>query len=560
MKAGALTVSVSTQPTAQTIIAGSSQFEFTRYILDAGSSGEDLKITSLQLYYSTDSANATDLSNCKAYDGATALNTGGNVLNPSSTGSTTLLTFDGSGLTMPKGTSKTLSLKCDIKTGVTNAYWWGIDAGTDITSISGLTSGQTIAETIIDANGQVMTAAANGTYTVSADSSLVYRLAKAAATDVVISKLRFSAGVEEDIDIQQIAFALGSTTINSASDLVSERATIWDGSTKVGDIQFATGGTSPDHATTTLTSAIRIPRGGSKLLTIKGDLRAHDAIYISSTNEPGQFLQIEYDGNNNGLNGNYANGVGSGVTINGSSGDIAPVGVKIFRNYITIEDVTTTTALAEGKLYKIKVTNNGDREVAIGRMSFDVLAQGLASIGDFTLFGPTGRVNATAVATTSQADSTVANGAGQAVGGAGRRLTIDFDDSAEDRLIAGGSSKTYSLQLNGPIDTITAANTESLSIRLLADSTFATTTGSSFSTDPGRVATFASVVGSNPIFGDNTRMGSTSERFVWSPISTTTDPTESFSMLKGRADWTNSYGISGFPSLGSDMDVRVFTH
>ncbi|MBI1998719.1 MAG: hypothetical protein HYS73_00065 [Parcubacteria group bacterium] len=573
VKAGSLVISVSNQPAAQTAIAGSSQFEFARYIFDAGASGEDIKITSIPLYFDTDGAK-TDLTNCKLYDGGTAMNTGGNILNPSGTigaaaASTTSLTFDGTGLLLPKGTSKTLSLKCDIKTGVTAAYWWGIDndglEGTsgddaDMTSASGVTSGQTITETIVDANGQIMTAAANGAYTATAEGTLQYRLAQSGAADVVLSKIVFEAGVQEDVDIKQIAFVLGSTTLNQPSDLVGQKATVWNGSAKVGDVQFGSG-LNADSATSTLSTPVRILRGETKTLTIKGDLTAHDAIYLSNTNEPGAFVQIEYDGDNNGLNGNYANGVGSGATISGTSGDVSPVGVRIFRSYPTVEDVTDTTVLASAAItYKVKVTAGSGRDIAIGRMTFDVLGDTPLTDTTFTLEGPNGTVNATAVGTSTFGTADVGGIATlNAVGGAGRTLMIDFDATAADRIVSAGTSKTYGLR-TGTISGFTAANTESYSIRLLGDTGVATTTGSTASTDPGRVSTWGALVQSNLTdTGNASAIASTTNNFLWSPNSTSS-PTEAWALKQNRVDWTNGYGLPGFPSLGSNMNVRVFSN
>ena len=52
--------------------------------------------------------------------------------------------------------------------------------------------------------------------------------------------------------------------------------------------------------------------------------------------------------------------------------------------------------------------------------------------------------------------------------------------------------------------------------------------------------------------------GSTSDRFVWSPNSTTTLTAAAAS--NQATDWTNSYGIPGFPTVGQNLQTRVFTH
>jgi len=574
IKAGSLTISVSDSPTAQTVIAGATQFEFARYILDAGESGEDLKVVSLPLYYDTDSGNRNDLSNCQIYDGSTVLNSS-DILNPASgdTASSTTMTFSGTGLILPKGTSKTLSLKCNVTTGVTTAYWWGIDSGTDITSVTGITSGQTIGETVIDANGQVMTAAASGSYTVSNVSDLQYRVSQGNSTgspiDVVISKLIFEASIEEDIEINKIAFALGSTTFNRPSDLIGEKASLWHGSTKIGDIQFNTGA-NKDNATSTLSTPLLITRGDSKTVTIKGDFVSQDPLYVSKTRHPGTFVQIEYDGDNRDTTtpskgGNYATGVSSGVRIAGPSGDIAPTGVRIFRAYPTLEvcpksDPCATTLSTGSGLYTVKVTASSERGIAIHAMTFDISAQGLGA-DSWTLRGPISDVNIGGTATsTSGADVSGGASATAAVGADGRRLRINFDNSSQDRWIEKGTSKVYTLRADSITWGDSNTDTDSISIRLLGDSSYATgtlitmLTASDDTATSSRMATVASIEG-----GSNQGDGaSTSDRFIWSPNSTTS-PSQAFSTKIDNLDWTNSYGLPGFPGLGANMNVKTFT-
>src|SRR3989338_519855 len=158
VKAGALTVSAQTVPTAQTIIAGASQFEFARYNFDATGSGEDIRLVSIPLTYGVATGNANDLTNCKLYDGATVVNAS-NIINPTSESSSTSFTFDGTGLTLTKGQSKIISLKCDLRSGSTGSYLWGLDTAeaTSFTGATGLTSGSRSEETLSESNGQAMT-------------------------------------------------------------------------------------------------------------------------------------------------------------------------------------------------------------------------------------------------------------------------------------------------------------------------------------------------------------------------------------------------------------------
>ncbi|MBI4130667.1 hypothetical protein HY468_05090 [Candidatus Roizmanbacteria bacterium] len=546
VKAGAFAVSVSAQPTSRTVISGAKAFEFARYIFDATQSGEDVRVTTIPLYYDT-SGTRTDLTNCKLYDGtatnATALNTGSNVLNPttSDTASSTSITFDGTGLILSKGTSKTLSLRCDIKTGVTALYWWGIDGGATYTGASGITSGQTINETFTDANGQQMTAAASGSFTVANDTSVLFRAVQAGTADVILAKYRFDAGASEDVTLKQIALALGNTASNTTNDLLGQKVTIWNGSTQVGQAQFGLG-VSLDNATSTILSpSVTIPRSGSVTLTIKGDLAAQDV--NSSAGAFGAVFSVNYDGDNNGLNGNYATGVDSGVTISGTSADTAANAVKIYRGLITVEDVTTTSSLAAGTdLYKIKLTASAGRDVTLHALTFNLSAVGLSEVSGIQLIGPSGAVNATGFATTTNTT------AAQSTDATHEKVRITFDDAAVDRILQAGVSKTFALRASN-VSTLTSANTETVSIRLMTDTAEpADVQENGFYDADAHMSTVAEVNNS----------ASTTDRFVWSPNSTSTLAAEAAS--NSATDWTNGYGLPGYPTVGQDMATRVFTH
>ncbi|MFA7309613.1 MAG: hypothetical protein WC050_01775, partial [Candidatus Paceibacterota bacterium] len=82
VKAGALAVSISGTPVAQTVIAGTQGLTFSNIRLDATQSGEDVRLNSLALIEGG-SNNATGgapskLSTCQLWDGTTALNGGSN--------------------------------------------------------------------------------------------------------------------------------------------------------------------------------------------------------------------------------------------------------------------------------------------------------------------------------------------------------------------------------------------------------------------------------------------------------------------------------------------------
>jgi hypothetical protein len=174
VKAAALTVSVSTSPAAQSIVTGG-QVLFTNYQFDASQSGEDVRFGAVPLAFdqgdNTFAGAASKLTSCQLFDGTTALNTGSNVVNPSATATTssplaTTFTLD-SQYTVPKGTVKTLALKCNVSTSADNAsvFQWGLTNSASMT-VTGVTSGSDVSESLTTANGSLMTVA-TGSFTAS---------------------------------------------------------------------------------------------------------------------------------------------------------------------------------------------------------------------------------------------------------------------------------------------------------------------------------------------------------------------------------------------------------
>jgi len=123
VKAASLSVSASTQPASQNIVAGVQGFTFANIQLDASQSGEDIRISSVPVFY-IDTGTSLDeyFSGCQLYDGSTALNTGSRVVNTITTNTNHTFTLDNS-FTIPKGTVKTLAVKCNLSTGATGALW-----------------------------------------------------------------------------------------------------------------------------------------------------------------------------------------------------------------------------------------------------------------------------------------------------------------------------------------------------------------------------------------------------------------------------------------------------
>ena len=500
VKAGSLAISVGSQPVSQNVIAGATQFEFAKYFFNAENSGEDLRVISIPLKLTVaGSVTGLNLSSCQLYDGLTSVTTGSNVKNPTASGDQ-VFTFDNTGLVITKGYSKNLSLKCNVASNISGSINWGLtDNSASYTGATGVTSGQEISESMSSSIGRTMTLSSSGGYTVSADtsSSYNYRAVKA-GTEVALSAFRFSASANEDIKISKIALQISNTASSSYTDLADQKVTLWIDSTQVGEAYFA-----GNTVVSTLSSPFTIPKNSIKKVVVKGMLAD-----IESSGNSGAFLKIDYNGDVNGTDGNNGIGMDSGVTISGTSADTNTNGVRIFKNVPSIAILSNGgTGLFSGSAtYKFAVQNPGNREIALGKVSFGISTS--TKVTGFYLKDND---------TNSSASAEVSNG------------ILTFDLTSNMRVIPAESTKTYTLYATTIDNPSTAI--DSLTVKLLNDLTYPSISDS--------MGTSTELVGSN---------------IVWTPYSTTTDITLDNSVYDGYKDWTNSYGLFN----GISLDPQTF--
>ncbi|MBI2030918.1 hypothetical protein HYT05_04820 [Candidatus Kaiserbacteria bacterium] len=257
VRSAALAIAVSATPAAQNIVAGQQGVVFANFQFDASQSGEDVRFSSLGLTASTSAAlnSTTDVTSCQLFDGATALNTGSNVVNPTITitaGTATAVTFTLDGVfTVPKGTVKTLTLKCNVSSSASGSLKWGMTS-TQIGAVAatGVTSSVSVTPTGSTNNGQLMTVA-SGSLVVSTDSSSPsYTVVAAGSTGVTMGAFKFRP-TNDAINLTRIGLKLTTTASSSASDLVTVR--LYNGATEIGQATFVGANT---NATSTLTSAL----------------------------------------------------------------------------------------------------------------------------------------------------------------------------------------------------------------------------------------------------------------------------------------------------------------
>ena len=537
VKAGSIDISVADTPVAQNVVAGAQGFTFANYQFDATASGEDVKFSSLILELVA-SGGSEYLTGCQLWDGSTALNTASNkkdVASGLTTTSDMTFTLDSAGVIVPKGTVKTIALKCNLSaSATTQTYKWDMTNGTTQTG-TGVDSGTSVTDTATTGTGQTMTASSYGTLTVAKDAtSPAYAIAAAGTTDVVLGKLKFSA-TNEAITLKKLGLELTGTASSSPSDLT--KVTLWDGTTKVGETIF----TSTEYATSTITGSFVIPKDGNKVMTIKGDLAT---IGTSQVGTQGALIKVNYVGVSGFKSSTQGVGDQSGTTIDSTTAtDTAVAGVRVFRSYPTFAKIAVgSTGLTSGTkdLYKFSITaNNTDgASEGIGIYKFTL---NLATSSDNATTGSTTVTNLKVYAYTDSAmENPVANSVDATAFSNGQIVTTVATPLAgttgtdNELLIIGGAEtlqipagSTYYFKVVGTVGIESGTGTDANNwVKAYIDGDAA------YRVNSATLLDIATVID-----------GDTNDNFVWSPYATTTS-----ALL--HQDWTNGYKVLGLPADG----------
>ena len=533
VKSAALTITVSPTPSAANIVPGNT-ITFANYQLDATASGEDVRFGTFPAEYNGGSQsfapNPSYMNGCQIFDGVTALNTGSNVVSETTVATTTTATLAQSftldqQYTVPKGTVKTLTLKCNVlnTTPANSQLQWGLLTGASMT-VTGVTSGANVEESITTNSGQVMTVA-SGSFTGSVDSSSPsYTLVAGGSTGVTTSVIKFRA-TNESVNLSKIGLALTTVTTGNSANVAQNLGTVYlyKPSDMVNPIGTATFTGSNTVATSTLYSALSLPKDTDVLVIVKADFAdvgqglagvEGDLIKIDPTNAEGS-------------------GVSSGSTLTTSAISAGVAGVRLFNTFPTIAlDSLASTGIGDGRLMRFKVTADSHGDVSVYRFSFTLATTTLAVTnvglfgyidsgystamsGNFAVGGTSsgGQVDEN-LATSTCSDGAVSLTNASSTCSSTSSLTTLVVQAASNPVTVPANSIRY-FELRGSI----GANASGASVvtKMLADSAAATGTAS----------------GTSGVTGN----------FIWSPNATT-------SAVFGSNDWTRGYGIVGFPTSG----------
>lgn len=561
-KAG-LKVSVSDSPVAQNVVRGVNGYLFSKIQYDATASGEDIRVTSQDVQIVTSgSADADVLNTCQMFDGTTALNTGGNVVNPSGNAAGDdvegVFTFDNN-LIIPKGTVKLTDVKCNIGQDATAGETWsmGLVAASD-TVVVGKDTGVTVTETQTVGNGQTMTVRASGSFTVALDAaSPSERFGIAGKTDVASSIFKLSS-LYEAVKLTKFGFNLATSTA-STSDVV--KVSFWDGATKVGEAVFTSGNF---RATSTLTSDFIIPKDGDKVLSTTVDLISASSLGKANTTggDSGHLVTINWDGaaqvTTEGI------GQSSGTTLNTTGTDTNAKGIRVIKTYPTLERLavpTNTLANGDMDLYRFKVTAPADGDIGLYKFTFRISSTSVATTSSFRVFAYTD----SGFATQAYAINPINSNDISCVGGGSLELANTTNCNSNVQALGYASSSLFHINVwfDPVTNTAAAPNAEAIQVpagqsryfKLVANVT-RTTTGDSFSAaligDDSFFPTLTTPGGSGIANGSlsNAAQVASSSRFVWSPNTTTTSATTT-------NDWLNGYLLPGLPT--TEMSQQTFS-
>jgi hypothetical protein len=360
VKGPAIAVNISAQPASQTVVAGVQNFVFANYQLDATQSGEDVRLSSFPVTINSD--HISDLTGCALFNGSTQLNTGSRVVNTLTSGLKTNFSLDNS-LTIPKGTSVTLSLQCNVSSSATATSYQVMDDSTaGDYSMTGVTSGSTVLPTFGNGNGGIMTPHTSS-FAVNIDSSTPnYTTVAGGYTGVNIGVYKFHA-TNESVNLTKVGLIL---TSGSASDL--SNVYVYQGSTLLGTAVFPQGNNTV--ATSTFNSSLLLSANTDVLLTIKADLAL---IGSGLSGTEGKLVKID-------VTNAEGSGLSSGSTIRVANVTAGSLGVRTFKSFPTVaQDTMSSSGVQDGHLLRFKITANSSGPVGIYQMAFAVATSGMSS-------------------------------------------------------------------------------------------------------------------------------------------------------------------------------------
>lgn len=277
-----LTATTLTSPAAQTISQGANDFVFAEISLDAGSSGENVNVTALQIYDATSTAgtfsnldniaiwadlDSSDSSRGDAYETRVS-----DLENPGSGNGRQSFTLTET-ITVPKGTFIKVAVVADLAQDATDTGEHTVRLYKNVAGITaaGADTGTDTATTPTG-DGQMMTVTTGGTLTLTVDSSSpIADIVLSEATGVTLGIFRLAASAVEALDLDSFKITDDGTSGNDIVDTFY----FYYGDTLLG--------AKPGAANTEIQvadDAAIVPKDGHIEITVKADFNKVDGTSV----------------------------------------------------------------------------------------------------------------------------------------------------------------------------------------------------------------------------------------------------------------------------------------
>lgn len=545
IKSASLAVSVSGSPAAQTIVAGAPDLEVANIVMDASSSGADVRVTSLMVpIITTGNAYPDTLSGIQIFVGSTEIPVSGRSTTYSTSGSTaagsgtTTLTISAGNLTIPAGQSKTVRVVGDVGTGATSGtFKVGMQSG-GVTAID--SEAQSFDPTYTVGQGSAMTLSAGGTLNISVaqdpKSSLVV-----SGTTVTVGQFVAQAKYE-GMTLKGFGLSIGAPDnfISGTSYNQIETLEIWEsgGSSALGSVSV-----SAATATVTPSSMLTMGINDSKTYLVKAKFKSVVSPSVAGSNTGMRVTLTNVD-----VTGTSAGS--STITQSGTN-----TAFKTFTSYRSIPTVTLGTVTADqmtsvgvdADLFKFSISANSAGPIGVAKFTFGVSTSTSVKIDTtgFKLYA--GSSSGDTSETLSNPGDFVAtqtiptNGAAQLVVEA--RFDISGDTAnhnaagvSEAYIISAGTTKYFTLKGKVTAQS-SSSNDDSITTVLAGDKTGVTSATTNYG-------------GVNGGGIDGTL---NADDFIWSDLNFDSYQTSTATKTYG---WWNGYRVSGMDDASSTSQTQ----
>lgn len=553
VKPAAVAVSLDSTPSAQTVIAGTNDFELARIVLDASDSGSDIRITQLALRQEgSDTSHIPDmLSGFELFDGNTKIpvdttsrTCSGTTCSTINTTATTTLTIAAGNLSVGRATTKVIRVVVDIGTATSTGNFRMHLAGS-VTAID--QEAQSLTPTYTEANGGLMTLASAGTLQLSVatdpKSSLLV-----AGTTVDVGKFVLKAK-NEALKLNAFAFDLNNPdggVVGGQNEIDSFELWELGGTASLGSVQV-----NGDRSTITPAVPLLLNSNAEKTYVLKAKWEILKAPSQGSPATSGGGVRvllsyIDVKGTSASSGTVTLNGFGTGGSCTASTCFNT---FSIFKSLPTVALMPVTNKItANGQvvdILKFSVKADSSGPIGLGKFSFgvststvvldpsayylydssssSVLGTVLSNTNDFALLNYSGD---TSKPTVVEARFDVNNDDSNARNTAGK---------TEHLILSAGSTRYFTLQGTVLRAHDGTANNESVAAVLAGDASFAGTAGLSF----GNADNTATTGIDRAVDQDD---------FIWSDLNF---DQYSSSTATNQEGWYNGYRVPGMEDTSS---------